>query len=90
VGFEEHTARPDFSHDSGFWLRVNAAELSPFIQAFKTSPAAFHDFRIEQRIGKETRVSTMKAQIVKIKKGPDESLIQIRPDPSYGFPFQWA
>lgn len=84
VGFEEHKAKPDFSHDSGFWLRVSSADASPFIDAFRTSPTVYHEFCIEQRVGKETRVLTMMAQIVKIEQGPAETLVQIEPDPSYG------
>jgi hypothetical protein len=84
VGFEEHKARPDLSDDSGFWLRVEAEDASPFLEAFKTSPAAFHEFRIEQRVGKEIRVSTLSAQILKVEEGPAETRMLLRPHPSYG------
>jgi hypothetical protein len=57
VGFEKYKARPDLSDDSGFWLRVKAADALPFVTAFKTSPTAFHAFQIEQRVGKEIRSS---------------------------------
>jgi hypothetical protein len=83
IGSEQHKAKPDLSDDSGFWLRVRAADALPFVTAFKTSPAALHEFRIEQRVGKETRTSTLSAQIVKIEEGPAEARrILIRPDPS--------
>jgi hypothetical protein len=39
------------------------------------------EFRIEQRVGKEIRTSTLSAQIVNIEEGP-ETRILIRPDPS--------
>jgi len=64
VGSEKHKARPDLSDDSGFWLRVKAADTAPFVKAFKASPSAFHEFRIEQRVGSEIRSSTLSAQIV--------------------------
>jgi hypothetical protein len=41
----------------------------------------FHEFRIEQRVGKEIRISTLSAQIVKIEEGPAETRVLIRPDP---------
>ena len=75
VGLESHKARPDLGDDSGFWLRVEAANALPFIEAFKSSPAVFHEFRIEQRVGKEIRSSTLIAQIVKIEEGPAETLL---------------
>jgi len=84
VGFEQQKARPDLSDDSGFWLRVSAADALPFVTAFKSAPAAFHEFRIEQRVGKEIRVSTLSAQIVKIEEGPAETRVLLRPHPSYG------
>jgi hypothetical protein len=83
VGFEKYKARPDLSDDSGFWLRVKAEDASPFLTAFKTSPEAFHELRIEQRVGKQTRTSTLSAQIVKIEEGL-ETRVLIRPNPSYG------
>ena len=70
VGFEAHKARPDLGEDSGFWLRVKAEDASPFLTAFKFSPDAFHDFMIEQRVGKEIRTSTLSAQIVKVEDRP--------------------
>jgi hypothetical protein len=82
VGFEEHKARPDLSDDSGFWLRVNTCDASPFIEAYRSSAAAFHEFRIEQRVGKQMRSSTLSAQIVEIEEGPDETRVLIRPHPS--------
>jgi hypothetical protein len=69
VGFEQQKARPHLSGDSGFWLRVKAEDASPFVTAFKTSPATFHAFQIEQRVGKEIRTSTLEAQIVEIEEG---------------------
>jgi hypothetical protein len=81
IGSEEHKARPDLTDDSGFWLRVNVADALPFVAAFKTAPAAFHEFRIEQRVGKQIRASTLSAQIVKIEEGP-EMRILIRPNPA--------
>jgi hypothetical protein len=84
VGFEQHMARPDLHDPSGFWLRINGADASPFVAAFKASPEPFHDFRIEQRVGKEIRVSTLSAQIVKIEEGQAEMRVLIRPHPSYG------
>ena len=33
----------------------------------------FHEFRIEQRVGKEVRMSTLSAQIVKIEEGVAET-----------------
>lgn len=87
VGFEKHKARPDFGDDSGFWLRVKVEDASPFITAFTDSPDAYHEFRIEQRVGKEIRSSTLMAQIVKIEEAPAEMRILIRPHPSYGAPY---
>jgi hypothetical protein len=49
VGFEKHKARPDLGDDSGFWLRVNAQNATPFVAAFKNSPAVFQEFVIEER-----------------------------------------
>lgn len=80
VGFEEHKAKPDLRDDSGFWLRVKAEDAAPFVTAFKTSPTGFHEFRIEQRVGKETRISRLNAQIVKIEEGPAETRLLILPD----------
>ena len=51
IGFEKHKARPDLGPDSGFWLRVKAQDAFS-IAPFKTSPAVFHEFVIEQRVGK--------------------------------------
>ena len=87
VGFEKQKARPDLSNPSGFWLRVNTADASPFIAAFNNSPAVFHEFVIEQRSGKETRTSALMAQIVKIEETPNETRILIRPHSSYGAPY---
>ncbi len=81
VGAGNHKAHPDFSNDSGFWLRVKAEDASPFIAAFKTSPAVFHEFLIEQRVSKEIRTSTLSARIVKIEEGTTETRVLIRPDP---------
>jgi len=81
VCYEDHKARPDISKDSGFWLRVKAEDVAPFLDAFKASPAGFHGFVIEQRVGKQTRSSTLMAQIIKIEEGPGETLVLIRPDP---------
>ena len=80
VGFENHKARPDLSDDSGFWLRVQAPDSFPFVSAFKNSPAEFHEFRIEQRVGKQTRISALNAQIVKVEEGPTETRVLILPD----------
>jgi hypothetical protein len=81
LGSEQHKATPDLTDDSGFWLRVSAADALPFVTAFRDSPAVFHEFRIEQRVGKEIRTSTLMAQILKIEEGP-EMRVLIRPDPS--------
>src|SRR5437660_1226997 len=81
VGFENHKARPDLTDDSGFWLRVKTDDALPFLTAFRTSPEVFHDFQIEQRVGKQIRTSTLSAQIVKIEEGPAETRVLIRPDP---------
>ena len=51
--------------------------------AFKDSPDVFHEFVIEQRVGKEIRSSTLIAQIIKIEEGP-ETRVLIRPHPSFG------
>ena len=83
VGFEKHKASPDPGDPSGFWLRAKVEDASPFVAAFNASPTVFHEFRIEQRVGKETRSSTLNAQIVKIEEGP-ELRVLIRPHPSYG------
>jgi hypothetical protein len=83
VGFEKHKARPDPRDSSGFWLCVKADDASPFVSTFKASPSAFHEFRIEQRVGKETRSSSLIAQIIKIEGGPAETRVLIRPHPSY-------
>jgi len=53
IGFEDHKARPDVSKGSGLWLRGTAGDAAPFLDAFKASPAGFHGFLIEQRIGNE-------------------------------------
>jgi hypothetical protein len=82
TGFEQHKARPDLRDPSGFWLRVTPEDASPFMDVFRTSPEAFHEFLIEQRVGKRTRTSTLSAQIVKILEGPAETRILIRPHPS--------
>ena len=82
LGSEAHKARLDLNDDSGFWLRVKAEDALPFLTAFKSSPDVFHDFMIEQRVGKEIRTSTLSAQIVKIEEGPAETRVLIRPDPS--------
>jgi hypothetical protein len=82
IGSEQHKAKPDLGDDSGFWLRVSAADALPFVAAFKTSPAAFHEFCIQQRVGKQIRTSTLSAQIVKIEEGP-ETRVLIRPHASY-------
>lgn len=87
VGFEKQKARPDLSDPSGFWLRVNAADAAPFQWSFKTTPDVFHEFQIEQRIGKEIRTSTLMAQIVKIEESQNETRILIRPHSSYGAPY---
>jgi hypothetical protein len=83
VGFEKHKASPDPRDPSGFWLRAKVEDASPFVAAFNASPTVFHEFRIEQRVGKETRSSTLSAQIVKIEEGP-ETRVLLRPHPSYG------
>jgi hypothetical protein len=80
VGFEKNKARPDLGDDSGFWLRVKAEDASPYVAAFQTSPAIFHEFVIEQRVGKETRISRLNAQIVKIEEGVAETRVLIVPD----------
>jgi hypothetical protein len=82
VGFEKHKARLDLRDPSGFWL-CDSGDASPFEAAFNASPAAFHEFLIEQRVAKKTCSSTLSAQIVKIEEGP-ETRILIRPHPSYG------
>jgi hypothetical protein len=53
---------------------------TPFITAFQASPEVFHEFVIEQRVGKEIRTSTLNAQIVKIEEGPAETRMLILPD----------
>lgn len=80
AGFEKHKARPDLTDDSGFWLRVKTEDAAPFVTAFKTAPAVFHEFQIEQRVGKEIRMSHLSAQIVKIEEGPTETRVLIFPD----------
>jgi hypothetical protein len=87
IGSEQHKARPDLGDDSGFWLRVKAADGSPFVSAFKADPAAFHEFRIEQRVGKRLQVSKLKAQIVKIEQGANGTRLLLVPDPAYGIGF---
>lgn len=52
----------------------------PFVTAFGDSPAVFHEFVIEQRVGKETRISRLNAQILKIEEGPAETRVLIVPD----------
>jgi hypothetical protein len=81
VGFETHKAHPDLSDDSGFWLRVKAKDVAPFLEASRAAPHVFHEFQIEQRVGKEIRTSTLSAQIVKVEEGPTETRLLIRPDP---------
>jgi hypothetical protein len=80
LGFESHKAHPDLGRDSGFWLHINAEDAAPFIDAFRTSPAGFHEFLIQQRVGERIRTSRLSAQIVKIEEGP-QTRILIRPDP---------
>jgi len=80
IGFEQHKAGLDLSDASGFWLRVPVRDAAPFIDAFKASPGAFHQFQIEQRFGKETRVSTMNARIVRIEEGQTKTRVLILPD----------
>jgi hypothetical protein len=79
IGSEKHKARLDLNDDSGFWLRVKTEDAAPFITAFKTSPV-FHEFLIEQRVGKEIRSSILNARIVKIEEVPSELRVLIRPD----------
>ena len=50
---------------------VKAEDAVPLMAAFKDSPDIYREFRIEQRVGKEIRVSTLVAQIVKIEEGPE-------------------
>jgi hypothetical protein len=80
IGSEQHKARPDVGDDTRFWLRVQAAGALPFVSAFKDSPDVFHEFQIEQRVGKGIRSSTLMAQIIKIEEGPDETRVLIGPD----------
>jgi len=80
VGFENHKAHPDPGRDSGLWLRVKAKDAAPFVDAFRDSPAVFHEFLIEQRVGKETRISRLNAQIVEIEEGVAETRVLIVPD----------
>jgi hypothetical protein len=84
IGFEQHKARPDLSDPSGFWLCVKVEDASPFVAAFNDSPKAFHEFRIERRVGKEIRASALSAQIVKLEEGPTETRVLLQPHPSYG------
>jgi hypothetical protein len=84
IGFETHKARPDLTDPSGFWLCVNAANAAPFMEAFNASPAAFREFSIERRVGKQMRSSTLGAQIVKIEEGSAETRVLIRPHASCG------
>jgi hypothetical protein len=49
---------------------------------FQPVTGAFHEFQIEQRVGKEIRSSTLSAQIVKIEEGPAETRVLIQPHPS--------
>jgi hypothetical protein len=84
VGFETHKAHPDLSDDSGFWLCVKVEDASPFMDAFRALPEALHEFRIEQRVGKEIRSSKLSAQILKIEEGPVDTRVLLRPHPSYG------
>ena len=86
VGFENHKAHPDPGDDSGFWLRVEAKDAAPFFDAFQDSPDLFHEFRIEQRLGKEIRASTLCAQILRIEEGP-ETRVLICPHPSFAAPY---
>lgn len=81
VGFEKNKARPDVGDASGFWLRVKSDDAAPFVAALKSSPDAFHEFQIEQRVRKEIRISRLVAQILKIEEGPAETRVLIRPDP---------
>ena len=78
-GFEQHKARPDLSDDSGYWLRVRAEDTAPFVAAYNDAPGAFHEFVIEQRVGRETRTSRLVAQIVKVEEGPADVRVLIRP-----------
>jgi hypothetical protein len=82
VGFETYKARPDLRDPSGFWLCVKVEDASPFVDAFRSSPAIFHEFLIEQRVGKKVRSSTLSAQIIKVEEGPVETRMLIRPHPS--------
>ena len=80
IGSEQHKARPDLTNDSGFWIRVKVEDVAPFLTAFNAAPAAFHDFQIEQRVGKQIRSSTLSAKIAKIEEGPTESRVLILPN----------
>jgi hypothetical protein len=52
------------------------------VAAFNGSPDTFHEFLIEQRVGKEIRTSTLSAQFITIEEGSAETRVLIRPDPS--------
>lgn len=82
VGFGMQKARADLTDDSGFWLLVRAEDALPFVTAFRDAPSVFHEFQIEQRVGKETRVSMVNAQIVRIEETPTQTRVLILPDVS--------
>ena len=68
VGFEKHKVCPNLTDDSGFWLRAEAKDAASFLEGFRNSPAVFREFRIEQRVREEITNSTLRVQIVKMKK----------------------
>jgi hypothetical protein len=51
--------------------------VSPFVEAFKASPAVFHEFLIEQQSA-EKSTPTLSAQIVKIEEGPVAPILRNR------------
>ena len=56
--------------------------MTPPAFGFNASPAAFHQFLIEQRVRRETRSSSLSAQIIKVEEGPTEAQVLIRPNSS--------
>lgn len=65
----------DIGDDSEFWLRVKAEDAAPFLESFKNSPDIFHEFVIEQSVGKAIRTSTLMAQIVEIEEVAAETRV---------------
>jgi hypothetical protein len=82
IGFEQHKARPDLSDDTGFWLRVKAADASPFIEAYCFASGISCVSDRAARWQENVRLNCERSDH-QIEEGP-ETRVLIRPHPSYG------